>query len=80
LDLDRTAITDAGLEHLQSLKKMRRLQFAETGITDAGLVHLQALPQLRELNARGTKVTQAGVDQLKKQLPKIGVGFNPAIK
>jgi len=74
LDLDRTAIMDAGLEHLKPLQNLRGLQVAYTAVSDAGLEQLQALPKLKELNARGTKVTMEGVDKLKQRHPELKVG------
>ncbi|MGD0899889.1 MAG: hypothetical protein ABR915_18810 [Thermoguttaceae bacterium] len=69
LDLTRTEITDAGLEHLDWLPHLRSLSLGER-ITDAGLVHLQGLPQFHTLNLRATKVADAGLAHL-QGLPRL---------
>ena len=48
LDLQRTEITDAGLEHLNGLKQLRFLNLTDTHVTDAGVAKLQqALPNCK---------------------------------
>jgi hypothetical protein len=40
-----TQVTDAGLEHLQGLPRLRYLQLRDTSVTDAGVEKFkQALP------------------------------------
>jgi hypothetical protein len=47
LYLDKTAVTDAGLKDLASLKTLRSLGLVETKVTDAGVAALmKALPKL----------------------------------
>jgi hypothetical protein len=70
VSLADSAITDAGLEHLRGLTKLRHLDLRRTRITDAGLVHLKGLTRLEQLDLRRTQVTDAGLVHL-KGLPQI---------
>ena len=69
-------VTDAGLVHLQGLKRLRLLHLADTQVTDAGLVHLQGLTQLRSLDLARTQVTEDGVANLRDALPDCRIGWN----
>jgi hypothetical protein len=64
--LDNTKTTDAGLENLKSLTKLRWLYLGMTQITDAGLERLKDFnhPQLGTLNVSLTKVTDVGLKSL----------------
>ncbi len=57
---------DAGLGHLQRLKKLRILGLSDTSVTNAGLVHLKGLTKLRELDLENTVVTDAGLGHLER--------------
>jgi hypothetical protein len=57
-------LTDACLEHVQGLKKLRSLSFIRTPITDAGLAQIAKLPELEALELHYTKVTGKGLEQL----------------
>lgn len=70
LYLNKTKVTDAGMEHLAGLKQLRRLHLANTAITSAGVKHLEGLENLETLNIYGTKVTDDVLDSLTK-LPKL---------
>lgn len=65
LDLSKTAITDAALDHVSGLDRLIRLDLHQTKTTDAGLAKLEGLENLRYLNLYGTEVTDAGLDHLK---------------
>lgn len=65
LDLGETAVTDAGLVHLATMRELRRLQLDRTAITDAGFAHLRPLGQLESLNLFGTTVTDEGLASLR---------------
>lgn len=65
LQLFRTKITDAGLEHLALPESVNSLCLADTGISDVGLRSLQRLPRLQELSLEGTGVTDNGLSHLK---------------
>ena len=53
-------VTDATLEHLRALPKLRYLDVSDTKITDAGLATIAALPALVELRVARTAITEAG--------------------
>ncbi len=57
-------LTDAGLEHLKSLTKLRRLNLEQTPIGDAGLEHLAGITSLESLNLSETKITDEGLPSL----------------
>ncbi len=64
LDLSKTAVTDAGLAPVGSLKRLVRLNLSQTAISDAGLASLKELENLDYLNLYGTQVSDAGLKQL----------------
>lgn len=57
-------ISDQGLDHLRTLKHVRRLSLWGTGVTDEGLSKLSHLEALEALDLKDTKVTQAGLAKL----------------
>ena len=69
LHLNHTAVTDAGLAHLEKLTTLTEIFLTHTKVSDQGLTHLAKLPKLKSLYIRETKVTAAGVAALKKALP-----------
>ena len=71
LILSGTQVTDAGLVHLQGLKKLGGLILTDTQITDAGLVHLQRLESLSALRLDETKVTDAGLALFKGNIEEL---------
>ena len=56
LDLQRTEITDAGLQTIAELTSLESLNLAGTAIRGSGLVHLSTLNKLQHLDLRETKV------------------------
>jgi len=70
LTLGGTKITDAGLEHLQQLKKLRKIRLSKTAITDAGLTRLAKCESLEDVDVSQTKTGDAGVGNLGK-LPRL---------
>jgi len=64
LYLEKTGVTDAGLEHLAGLKKLTELDLGETRMTDAGLKHLAGLTDLCSLRLEDTQVADAGLKDL----------------
>ena len=79
LDLDRTRklawltndqgrLTDATLDRVGKLVRLRDLTLSGQRITDAGLSKLSGLTELRSLDLRQTGVTDAGLPSL-KELP-----------
>jgi hypothetical protein len=71
---NKRMVTDAGLEPLNALRHLRRLQMGHPAITDAGLDHLKDLAELEELNVRGTGISRAALVRLKQRLPRLRVG------
>ncbi len=73
LYLNRTPISDAGLEDIRGLAELRVLHMGDTGITDEGLHYVGALSNLEELVLQNTAVTDAGVNHLRnlRQLKRL---------
>ena len=64
LDLSRTSVTDAGLEHLTGLADLTSLTLTGTRVTDAGMRHVAELRRLQSLDLQFTAVGDAGVKHL----------------
>jgi hypothetical protein len=64
LNLDRSAITETGLGHLDGLTGLELLGLADTRVTDAGLARLRGLTGLRHLFLNGTQVSDEGLVHL----------------
>ena len=64
--LERTQVTDAGLEHLKGLTRLHDLSLGGAHVTDAGLENLKGLNQLQKLFLDSTQVTDAGLENLTK--------------
>lgn len=81
LRLQKTPITDAGLEHLRGLPGLAELDLRTTAIGDNGLKHLKGLTGLKTLGLNGTQVTNAGLIHLAAlpQLKNLGLGDNPRL-
>jgi hypothetical protein len=77
LDLSRTKVGDAELQHLgrhlEGLSGLKVLRLSGTSVTDTGLVHLQGLDQLKILDLSGTNVTEQRVTRLRKALPDLRI-------
>jgi hypothetical protein len=56
-------VTDATLDHLNKLPRLRYLDVSDTKITDAGLAKIAALPALVELRLARTAITDAGFQE-----------------
>lgn len=65
LNLHRTGISDAGVEHLKSLSHLTTLTIGDTRVTNAGLEALTSLDQLQFIGLHGTRVNDEGVKHLK---------------
>jgi hypothetical protein len=63
-------ISDAGIEHLESLGRLRMLAIDGSRIDDAGLKRLSRLKQLELLFLFGSEITDAGLAHL-KSLPRL---------
>ena len=69
-----TGVTDAGLEYLEAIPTLERLDLAGTKITDRGLVHLKRLPRTGWLSVDGTGVTTDGMNDFRQALPNCELG------
>jgi internalin A len=63
-------ITDAGLQHLRGLKKLRVLALEDTQVTHAGLRRITSLAKLECLFLSGRQISGASIRSLKK-LPRL---------
>jgi hypothetical protein len=66
-------VTDAGLQYVRGMTKLRKLSIGNTQVTDRGLDHLRALKSLEELALDYTRVTDVGIKALKAALPTLRV-------
>ena len=65
-------VTDAGVNHLLKLKKMRRLKVRGNEMTDEGLVTLHQLPELESLDLRyAKKITASGLSRFHTLRPDV---------
>jgi hypothetical protein len=64
IDLHHTKVTDADLERLQVLARLRSLNLSGTGVTDAGMRSVGGLVALQTLLLNETRVGDAGLQQL----------------
>lgn len=79
LRLARTEVTDAGLVHLKSLRKLETLDLSRTELTDSGLANIKGLDRLQALSLNGTQVTSSGLAQIKslKGLRQLSLSGTP---
>jgi len=75
LDLTRSAVTDAGVQHLAAFPALKELNLSETKITAAGLVVLDRLPDLEWLGLKGTSIGFIARMKLKVKFPKLEVAL-----
>jgi hypothetical protein len=59
-----TNFSDAGLEHLEGLVRLKELFLDDAKITDAGLAHLRGMRRLESLGLDRANVTDAGLAHL----------------
>ena len=71
LNLSRSAITDAGLQHVAAFPNLQKLDLSDTPITSAGLYVLQRLPALAWLGLHNTRVGWFARKKLKWKYPKL---------
>jgi len=60
LQMGNADVSDATLQKLSSMARLRELDLNDTGVTDQGLSELAKLPALETLRLRGTKITDEG--------------------
>lgn len=64
LQMANPDVTDAHVENLRGLGKLKRLDLSDTAVTDAAIPVLAALPALEDVKLARTKVSDAGVKRL----------------
>ena len=76
IGLHLSDITEADLEHLKGLTKLRRLGLADIHLSDAGLQRLEDMTTLEILYLMENPITDAGLDHLRKltRLKELGLG------
>ena len=75
LTLRRAGFTDAGLESIKTLSKLRAIDLRNTNITDAGVAHLAGIKTLVDVQLENSKVSDAGVEHL-RGLPLKSLNLN----
>jgi hypothetical protein len=73
--LNRSAITDAGLENVGRLTRLKQLDLTDTPITDAGLKHLEKLHNLEKLLLSGTNTSESALQELQSKLPHCKISW-----
>jgi Leucine Rich repeats (2 copies)/Leucine Rich repeat len=64
LNLNSSAVTDAGMAHLNGLTNLEILCLNDTQVGDAGVAHLAGLTRLKTLDLSNTQVTDVGLARL----------------
>lgn len=67
------SITDQGLMHIASCKKLKELDLSGTSVTDEGLRCVEGLERLTVVYVGATEVSHHGVQRLKRALPRARV-------
>ena len=57
LSLNKTNITDGGIQHLRNLPRLQQLNLQRTGITNRSVPDLAAIPRLKELSIGETRIS-----------------------
>ncbi|HUV67315.1 MAG TPA: Ig-like domain-containing protein [Sedimentisphaerales bacterium] len=66
VDLRSGKVTDAELEHVKRLTRLRELRLDGIPITDDGLKHLQKMTSLQRLDLPNTRITDNGLSYLRE--------------
>lgn len=86
--IESKKLTDAGLQHVKSLKNLEELDLTlcqgekdergnvSGGITNEGLKTLQEISTLKRIGLQATLVTDEGADRLQRAMPMCRVEFN----
>jgi polyhydroxybutyrate depolymerase len=80
LELSGTAVTSAGLVHLQDLTALERLNVCLTAVDDSGFVHLSRLTKMQRMTICASKITGSGFAHLSgmNRLESINLHSAPA--
>jgi hypothetical protein len=73
LDLTRSVVTDAGIQHLAAFSSLRELDLSESKVSAAGLVVLDRLPNLVWLGLRKTSIGWLARTKLKLKHSKLEI-------
>jgi hypothetical protein len=73
INLARSAVTDAGVQHLAAFPSLREVDLAETKVTGDGLIFLERLPDLEWLGVHGASIGMIARMKLKFKYPKLHV-------
>jgi hypothetical protein len=73
LDLTRSSVTDAGLQHVAAFSSLRELDLSDTKVTAAGLAVLDRLPNLEWLGLKNTSIGWLARTKLKLTHSKLEV-------
>ncbi|MEW6528218.1 MAG: hypothetical protein AB1444_16315 [Spirochaetota bacterium] len=65
LGITKSNITDKGIKHIVTLKKLRILGIGDCELTDRGMEYIGELENLEELDISNTKVTDEGLKHIK---------------
>jgi len=65
LCLRNTSFADEQMEHLTTLKHLRRLDISVTGVTDTGMIHFEKMRNIKSLYLMCTRVTKNGMKSLR---------------
>ncbi|MFN9717618.1 MAG: hypothetical protein ACK58L_02925 [Planctomycetota bacterium] len=76
LEMANADVTDATLELLLPMTRLRELTLDDTQVTDTGLAVLRKLPALETLRLARTKVTKEGVEQFLSDPPPRLINLN----
>ena len=74
--LNRPAVDDGMLVHLEGLRNLDSLDIGGTQVTDTGLGHLRGLTKLRWLGLSYTQATEEGIEELRKALPNCDIRWD----
>ena len=66
VDLRSGKVTDAELEHVKRLTRLRELRLDGVPVTDDGLKHLQGMTSLQRLDLPNTRITDNGLSYLRE--------------
>lgn len=75
LNLKNTAITNASVPKIGTLKKLEYLNIVGTKINNEGLLELIPSESLRKIYCWNTGITENGIQRFQKKYPKIEIDF-----
>ncbi|MCC7085425.1 MAG: hypothetical protein IT427_10500 [Pirellulales bacterium] len=73
ISLARSAVTDAGVQHLAAFPSLREVDLSETKISGSALIVLERLPELEWIGLRGATIGMIARMKLKFKYPGLQV-------